>query len=586
MKRGGGSDPHGQHPYQDRTALVHARIRLKDHDFRRSENIWSATQVAARGGRVHARRARNHRGSLGPRGQRVGARVPGRRPHVETVRALSAALDLSGATRDALMGSARASDQQPPVDGPSGLLPLATTALLGRDDDLHTLRPWLDDSDVRLMTLTGPGGVGKTRLAIEVVRPIATAGESQVVFVSLAAIRNPAFVSPAIADALGLSDVLANDLPRRARAACADRPTLLLLDNFRAGPRATTPGGCGSATPTTPLFHVYEGRSFARLNLWPGAAPRASSTSLDRNAPGPARLPGRHRAAGPLLCWAATRVRWEASTGTPSPTSSGWRGCPPAARRTAGYKDLRPSLPGHGARRHGPAGRGPLLVQAASSPPSNPPRRRRGTRRGGYVKAPYAGSAEAGAGRRRCRPPTAKRDRAGHEVLPRGRSPRRRRRGGRRPRSGSADLRGGGGPPQVEPANLRRRNGTARAGRGTSRGAPDRQRGEPRTCPRAPAAARSRSGAGRRRPACGNGVDSDARDRGPKPSAARAYRYRGPASTVLLYVPRIDTAAPNVISQPPHPPRNSRAASASGVSDCPRPAACPGPPTARPYRSA
>ena len=48
----------------------------------------------------------------------------------------------------------------------------------------------------------------------------------------MAAIQNSAFVAPAIAETLGLSDVTAVDLPRRARAVCADRPTLLVLDNF------------------------------------------------------------------------------------------------------------------------------------------------------------------------------------------------------------------------------------------------------------------------------------------------------------------------------------------------------------------
>ena len=52
------------------------------------------------------------------------------------------------------------------------------------------------------------------------------------VFVPLAAIRDPAFVASAIAEALGLADVAARDLPKRARVACGDQPTLLLLDNF------------------------------------------------------------------------------------------------------------------------------------------------------------------------------------------------------------------------------------------------------------------------------------------------------------------------------------------------------------------
>ena len=156
-----------------------------------------------------------------------------RRPHLETVRALSAALDLTGASRDALLGSARAPAQNAAVDELSGAsLPLALTVLLGREADVETLRHWLADPAARLITLTGPGGAGKTRLALELAYAIAADGATRVVFVSLAAIRNPAFVASAIAEALGLSDVTALDLPRRARVACDDHPTLLVLDNF------------------------------------------------------------------------------------------------------------------------------------------------------------------------------------------------------------------------------------------------------------------------------------------------------------------------------------------------------------------
>ena len=155
-----------------------------------------------------------------------------RRPHIDTVRALSAALDLNGPTRDALLG-ARAPVHDTAVDELSHVaLPLALTSLLGRDAELQTLRLWLEDPTARLITLTGPGGAGKTRLALELARVTAAEGASRVAFVPLAAIRNPAFVAPAIGEALGLSDVTARDLARRARAACEDRPTLLVLDNF------------------------------------------------------------------------------------------------------------------------------------------------------------------------------------------------------------------------------------------------------------------------------------------------------------------------------------------------------------------
>jgi len=155
-----------------------------------------------------------------------------RRPHVETVRALSAALDVTGAARDALFVSARAPAHNAADELSNLSLPLALTVLLGREADLQILRAWLADDAARLITLTGPGGSGKTRLALELARTMAAEAATRVVFVPLAAIRNPAFVASAIAEALGLSDVTAIDLPRRARGVCDDRPTLLVLDNF------------------------------------------------------------------------------------------------------------------------------------------------------------------------------------------------------------------------------------------------------------------------------------------------------------------------------------------------------------------
>ena len=156
-----------------------------------------------------------------------------RRPHVETVRALSAALDLNGPARDALLASARAPAHATAVDELSHVsLPVPPTALLGREADVRALRDVLADPAARLLTLVGPGGVGKTRLALELARAIADEGACRVVFVGLAAVRNPAFVATAIAEALGVLDDTALDLPRRVRLACGGQPTLLVLDNF------------------------------------------------------------------------------------------------------------------------------------------------------------------------------------------------------------------------------------------------------------------------------------------------------------------------------------------------------------------
>src|SRR6476619_6547287 len=81
-----------------------------------------------------------------------------RRPHMETVRALAAALGLNEDARDALVKAARAQGDEPAYDELSGfLLPVALTALLGRDADVQILRQWLDDPLVRLISVVGPG---------------------------------------------------------------------------------------------------------------------------------------------------------------------------------------------------------------------------------------------------------------------------------------------------------------------------------------------------------------------------------------------------------------------------------------------
>jgi predicted ATPase/DNA-binding XRE family transcriptional regulator len=156
-----------------------------------------------------------------------------RRPHVDTVRALCAALDLTGAGRETLVRSARVPAHNAGIEDLSGIaLPVALTPILGREADLQTLRGWLADPTVRLITLTGPGGAGKTRLALELAHAVVADRATRVTFVQLAAVRNPAFVGSAIAEALGLTDVTARELSTRARVACGDQSTLLVLDNF------------------------------------------------------------------------------------------------------------------------------------------------------------------------------------------------------------------------------------------------------------------------------------------------------------------------------------------------------------------
>jgi len=154
-----------------------------------------------------------------------------RRPHAETVRALSTALDLPPAARDALLRVARTSDRDAAAGSDGVVLPHVMTPLVGRDADVSALTGWLDDPAARTITLVGTGGVGKTRLALEIAHAVAEDRKTRVVFVGLASTRDAAFVAGTIAEAFGAADGADADLPRRVRAACEGRPTLLVLDN-------------------------------------------------------------------------------------------------------------------------------------------------------------------------------------------------------------------------------------------------------------------------------------------------------------------------------------------------------------------
>ena len=111
-----------------------------------------------------------------------------------------------------------------------GNLPAGMSTFIGRDAELAELATLLDVN--RLVTLTGPGGTGKTRLAMEFARSHADHFEDGVWLVALEAVRDPALVASAIASSLGMVESPGSTPTERLTAYLADRSILLVLDNF------------------------------------------------------------------------------------------------------------------------------------------------------------------------------------------------------------------------------------------------------------------------------------------------------------------------------------------------------------------
>lgn len=111
-------------------------------------------------------------------------------------------------------------------------LPIQPNALIGRESDIAEVKALLCGPDVRLVTLTGPGGTGKTRLTLHVGAELLDEFPSGVFFVSLVAIRDPALVVPAIAQALAVRELPGEDLFETLAAYLEQKQMLLVLDNF------------------------------------------------------------------------------------------------------------------------------------------------------------------------------------------------------------------------------------------------------------------------------------------------------------------------------------------------------------------
>jgi predicted ATPase/DNA-binding NarL/FixJ family response regulator len=149
--------------------------------------------------------------------------------------------------------------------GPANV-PGPPTRLVGREEDVSAVLGMLDDAETRLITLTGPGGVGKTHLALETADRASSRFPDGVFVIWLSPVRNPELVLPTIAQALGLRETPGEVIVDVLVNALADRDALIVLDNMEQVVEAVPDIGVLIAATRRPRFLVTS-RSPMRLRV-------------------------------------------------------------------------------------------------------------------------------------------------------------------------------------------------------------------------------------------------------------------------------------------------------------------------------
>ncbi len=122
--------------------------------------------------------------------------------------------------------------------GPMWKVPITFTPLIGRDKEIADICELLKDPGVRLVTLLGTGGIGKTRLSYQIAREMQPYFADGVCLVPMATVNEPDLVVPTIAQVLGIQEIGAQPVLEQVKVALRDRHFLLLLDNFEQVGRA------------------------------------------------------------------------------------------------------------------------------------------------------------------------------------------------------------------------------------------------------------------------------------------------------------------------------------------------------------
>lgn len=111
-------------------------------------------------------------------------------------------------------------------------VPVPASRFIGREQEVRALRSLLESQDSRLITLTGPGGIGKTRLALKVASELQGRFRDRVAFALLDSVTSPAMVMPALVQALGLHESSEQTSLEILKGYLREREMLLVLDNF------------------------------------------------------------------------------------------------------------------------------------------------------------------------------------------------------------------------------------------------------------------------------------------------------------------------------------------------------------------
>ncbi|MET1052094.1 MAG: DUF4062 domain-containing protein [Mycetocola sp.] len=170
-------------------------------------------------------------------------------------------------------------DDEPQLDQADEVrLPVPLTELIGRENELDDLERMLRDGSARLLTLTGPGGIGKSRLAIAAAGRVGDLYPGGIRFVDCSPVHDPALLPITIAQALGVRDIGDSPVIDKLTLAVQGKPMLLVIDNFEqiveAGPTLAV-----LLASAPDLTIIVTSRSLLRI-------------SVERSFPvGPLRLP-------------------------------------------------------------------------------------------------------------------------------------------------------------------------------------------------------------------------------------------------------------------------------------------------------